>query len=80
MNLVLRGLVELENNVNFRNDLIISYLIKLVSLDNREEFEKYYQSVEHYIESMVSNCKDIDILNNIRDIITYKTKVIEMNI
>lgn len=70
----------MDNNVNFRNDLIVSYLDKLATLGNRDEFEKYYQSVEEYIEKIVSSCRDVELLNKIKNIITFKTKVIGMNI
>lgn len=70
----------MENNVNFRNDLIISYLSQLVSLDNREEFDKYYQSVETYLQEVVNNSRDLELLNKVKNIISFKTKSIGMNI
>ena len=80
MNLNLKGLVKLEINVNFRKDLIISYLSQLASLGNREEFDKYYQSVEGYLQEVVNNSSDLELLNKVKDIISFKTKTIEMNI
>ncbi|MGN1372024.1 MAG: hypothetical protein ACI4XM_07125 [Candidatus Coprovivens sp.] len=70
----------MESNVNFRKDLIVSYLSQLVRLGNREEFDKYYQSVESYLQEVVNNSKDLGLLKKVRDIITFKTKSIDMNL
>lgn len=70
----------MENNVNFRKDLIISYLSQLASLGNREEFDKYYQSVESYLQEVINNSRNLELLNKVKDIISFKTKSIGMNI
>jgi hypothetical protein len=70
----------LENNVNFREDLIISYLSQLVSLDNRTEFDKFYPSVENYLQEALAKTKDLEVLTKIRDIISFKSKSVEMKI
>lgn len=70
----------MENNVNFRKDLIVSYLDQLVSLGNSEEFEKYYQSVETYLQEVVSCTNDLELLNKVKNIISFKTKTFGMNI
>lgn len=70
----------MENNVNFRNDLIISYLDRLVSFDDRTEFDKFYPSVEDYIKGIVSSSKNVEQLNKIKNIVTFKAKVTEMKI
>ena len=70
----------MENNVNFRKDLIVSYLEQLVSLGNLEEFERYYQSVETYLQEVVSSTKDLELLNKVKNIISFKTKTFGMNI
>ena len=80
MNSSWKGLVKLENNVNFRKDLIVSYLEQLVSLGNLEEFERYYQSVETYLQEVVSSTKDLELLNKVKNIISFKTKTFGMNI
>ncbi len=70
----------MENNVNFRKDLILSYLNELVTLDNRDEFDKFYPMVESYIQELAQSSKDLDLLNKIKNIISFKTKKLEMNI
>lgn len=70
----------MENNVNFREDLIISYLSQLVSLDNRTEFDKFYPSVENYLQEALAKTKDLEVLTKIRDIISFKSKSVEMKI
>lgn len=70
----------MENNVNFREDLIISYLSQLVSLDNREEFDRFYPSVESYLQEALAKTKDLEVLTKIRDIISFKSKSVEMKI
>lgn len=70
----------MEVNVNFRKDLIVSYLSKLASVGNREEFDKFYQSIESYLQEVVNNSKDLELLNKVKDIISFRTKTIGMNI
>ncbi len=70
----------MENNVNFRQDLTIAYLSKLVALGNREEFDKFYQSVESYLSEVIKNSRDLELLNKVKDIVSFKTKTIGMNI
>lgn len=70
----------MENNFNFREDLIISYLSQLVSLGNREEFDKFYPSVEGYLQEALNKSEDLEFLNKIRDIISFKSKSVEMKI
>ena len=70
----------MENNVNFRKDLILSYLNELVTFDNRDEFDKFYPMVESYIQELAQSSKDLDLLNKIKNIISFKTKKLEMNI
>lgn len=72
-------MVKLETNVNFRQDLLVSYLSQLASLGNREEFDKYYQSIEPYLQEVVNNSNDLELLSKVRDIISYKAKAIEIN-
>ncbi len=70
----------MENNVNFRKDLILSYLSELAILENRDEFDKFYPMVENYIQELAQSSKDLDLLNKIKNIISFKTKKLEMNI
>lgn len=70
----------MENNVNFREDLIIGYLSQLVSLGNREEFDKFYPSVENYLQEALAKAEDLEVLTKIRDIISFKSKSVEMKI
>ena len=68
------------NNVNFRKDLILSYLSELATIGNRDEFDKFFPMVEHYIQEVAQSSKDLDVLNKIKNIISFKTKKLEMNI
>lgn len=70
----------MENNVNFRKDLIITYLSQLATLGNREEFDKFYPSVEDYLQEAMSKSKDLESLSKIHNILAFKTKSIEMKI
>ena len=70
----------MENNVNFRKDLILSYLSKLAILENRDEFDKFYPMVENYIQELAQSSKDLELLNKIKNIVSFKTKKLEMNI
>ena len=68
----------MENNINFREDLIIGYLSQLVSIGNREEFDRFYPSVEGYLQEALVKSEDLEVLTKIRDIISFESKSIDM--
>ena len=70
----------MENNVNFNRDLRVFYLSSLAEKDYREEFMKFYHSVEDYLEELISRSTNLEVLNRVRNIIAYRTKVLEKNI
>ena len=80
MNLKLKGLIKLENNVNFNRDLRVFYLSSLAEKDYREEFMKFYHSVENYLEELISRSTNLEVLNRVRNIIAYRTKILEKNL
>jgi len=77
MNLDLKGLIKLENNVNFDKDLKVSYLSSLADGDYRDEFLRFYYSVESYLEELVKKSTDIEVLSRVQNIISYRTKIME---
>ena len=79
MNLKLKGLIKLENNVNFNRDLRVFYLSSLAERDEKQEFMRFYHSVESYLEELISNSTDLDVLNRVKNIISYRTKILEKN-
>ena len=80
MNLKLKGLIKLENNVNLNNDLKVFYLSELADKDCKEEFMKFYHSIESYLEELVSRSTDIEVLDRVRNIISYRTKILGKNL
>jgi hypothetical protein len=70
----------LENNVNFNRDLRIFYLSSLAERDEKQEFMKFYHSVEGYLEDLISNSTNLEILNRVKNIISYRTKILEKNL
>lgn len=70
----------MENNVNFNKDLKVYYLSSLAEKDYREEFMKFYHSVESYLEELISRSNDLEVLNRVRNIISYRTKILEKNL
>lgn len=70
----------MENDLNFRNKLMIFHLTQLISLDKREEFDRFYQSVESYLKDIIDNSRNLELLTQVKEIISYKTKTIGMNI
>ena len=80
MNLKLKGLIKLENNVNFNKDLSVFYLSSLAERDEKQEFMRFYHSVESYLEELISNSTDLDVLNRVKNIISYRTKILEKNL
>ncbi len=67
----------MEVNSNFRNDLTVSYLDRLVSVGNADEFMKFFPSVESYIKELVDSSKDLEILNKVKNIIVFRTSMLE---
>jgi len=80
MNLKLKGLIKLENNVNFDKDLRVFYLSSLAQRDEKQEFMKFYHSVESYLEELVAKCTNLEVLNRVKNIISYRTKILEKNL
>ena len=70
----------MENNVNFNRDLRIFYLSSLAERDEKQEFMKFYRSVEGYLEDLISNSTNLEILNRVKNIISYRTKILEKNL
>lgn len=70
----------MENNVNLNNDLKVFYLSELADKDCKEEFMKFYHSIESYLEELVSRSTDIKILDRVKNIISYRTKILGKNL
>lgn len=64
----------MENNVFFREDLIVGYLSELVSMGNKEEFDKFYPSVEGYLQELLNKSTDLETLKKIGDIVAFELK------
>ena len=79
MNLVLKGLVKLaisfQENDNFRNDLLLSYLSSKEVQDKPEVFDSLYgDSLEEYVFSLTQKPGvSLDELKNGRAILSYKS-------
>lgn len=70
----------MENNVNFNKDLSVFYLSSLAERDEKQEFMRFYHSVESYLEELVNTCKNLEVLNRVKNIISYRTKILEKNL
>lgn len=70
----------MENNVNFDKDLRVFYLSSLVERDEKQEFMKFYHSVEGYLEELVASSTNLEVLNRVKNIISYRTKILEKNL
>jgi hypothetical protein len=79
MNLVLKGLVKLaisfQENDNFRNDLLLSYLSSKEVQDKPEVFDSLYgDSFEEYVFSLTQKPGvSLEELKNGRAILSYKS-------
>ena len=78
MNLNLKGLIELVNNVNFDKDLRVFYLSSLAEQEQKDTFMKYYHSVESYLDELVKKSTDLEVLNRVKNIISFRTKILDM--
>ena len=70
----------MKNDVNFRENLIIRYLVNLTKVDNREVFDVYYGQVSDFIQNVINNPSSVEQLEDVRRIIEYKQnkKALEM--
>ena len=70
----------MENNVNFDKYLNIYYLASLAKQDCKDEFMRFYQSAEGYLEEIAKETSRVDVLTQIQNIIAYRTKLLEKKI
>ncbi len=70
----------MKNDVNFRENLIIRYLVNLAKVDKREVFDVYYGQVSDFIQNIINNPSSVEQLEDVRRIIEYKQnkKALEM--
>lgn len=66
----------MENNVNFDKDLKVFYLSDLADKDCKEEFMRFYPSIESYLEELISSNSNLETLDRVRNIISYRTKIL----
>ena len=66
----------MENNVNFNKDLRFFYLSSLADRNEREEFMRFYHTIESYLEELVHTSNDIQVLSRVQNIISYRTKAL----
>lgn len=70
----------MENNVNFDKDLRVFYLSSLAEKDYPEQFMEFYHSVESYLDELVKKSSNLEVLNRVKNIIAYRTKLLEKKI
>lgn len=70
----------MEDNINFSKYLNIFYLASLVKQDCKDEFMKFYQSAEGYLEEIARETSRVDVLTQIQNIIAYRTQLLEKKI
>lgn len=81
MNLVLKGLVKLaisfQENDNFRNDLLLSYLSSKEVQDNPEVFDGLYSdSFENYVFGLTQKPGvSLEQLKSGRNILSYRSSI-----
>lgn len=70
----------MKNDVNFRENLIIRYLVNLTKVNNREVFDVYYGQVSDFIQNVINNPSSVGQLEDVRRIVEYKQnkKALEM--
>lgn len=66
--------------MNFDKDLKVFYLSSLAEKDYEDAFLKFYHSVENYLEELVAKSDDLEVLNRVKGIIAYRTKLLEKRI
>lgn len=70
----------MENNVNFREDLMVEYLNQLVRYGNDEEFRRVYPSMERYLIEKATKSVDKVVLGKINDILAYRKQSLEIKL
>ncbi len=70
----------MENNVNFDKDLRVFYLSTLADKDCKDVFMRFYHSVESYLEELVNKSTDLEVLSRVKNVISYRTKIMEKKI
>ena len=70
----------MEVNANFDKDLRVFYLSTLVQHDHKDTFLRFYHSVESYLDELVKTSTDLEVLCRVKNIIAYRTKLLEKKI
>lgn len=59
---------------------MVAYLVLLVQTDNKSAFLEYYEKVEEYLVSLAETSKDAHVLQNIQQILAFKSKQMRIQI
>lgn len=70
----------MKNNDTYREDLLISYLDMLAKQDNKDEFLKFYSSIESQIRNIISSSQDINLLSRINSVLAYRKNSVELGV
>lgn len=70
----------MEINANFDKDLRVFYLSTLAEQDHKDTFMRFYHSVESYLDELVKTSTDLEVLSRVKNIIAYRTKLLEKKI
>lgn len=70
----------MENNVNFDKDLRVFYLSTLAEQDCKDTFMRFYHTVESYLEELIHSSTNLEVLGRVKNIISYRTKIMEKKI
>lgn len=70
----------MEVNANFGKDLRVFYLSTLALQDHKDTFMRFYHSVESYLDELVKTSTDLKVLNMAKNIIAYRTRLLEKKI
>ncbi len=70
----------MKTNEHFREDLLLNYLGFLINSDNKEEFMKYYPSIEPYMVGLASNSVNTSVLSKVGEIIAFRQKCVEIEV
>lgn len=70
----------MENNVNFNKDLRVFYLSTLAEQEQKDTFMRFYHSVESYLDELVKKSTDLVVLNRVKNIISFRTRILDKKI
>ncbi len=70
----------MHNNNEFKQHLLISYLALLADKNYIAEFDRLFPQVEPFLQSLVANSNNKELLDQVKKIASYRNKKMQITV